>query len=48
MDAVIEAFGELTVASVIVCAAAIIYMKKLYNKWKKEVIEQHDTEKEPR
>ena len=46
MDAVIEAFGELTVASVIVCAAAIIYMKKLYNKWKKEVIEQHDTEKE--
>ncbi|MFQ7264242.1 MAG: hypothetical protein ACLRO4_07470 [Lachnospiraceae bacterium] len=46
MDAVIEAFGELTVASVIVCAAAIIYMRKLYNKWKKEVIEQHDTEKE--
>ena len=46
MDAVIEVFGELTVASVIVCAAAIIYMKKLYNKWKKEVIEQHDTERE--
>lgn len=46
MDAVIEVFGELTVASVIVCGAAIIYMKKLYNKWKNEVIEQHDTEKE--
>lgn len=46
MDAVIEAFGELTVASVIVCAAAILYMRKLYKKWKKEVIEQHDSEKE--
>ena len=29
-----------------VIEAAIIYMKKLYNKWKKEVIEQHDTERE--
>lgn len=46
MDAVIEAFGELTVASVVVCIAAILYMRRLYKKWKKEVIEQHDAEKD--
>ena len=46
MDAVIEVFGEITVASVVFCAAAILYMRKLYTKWKKEVIAQHDTEKE--
>lgn len=44
MEAVIEAFGELTVASVVLCAAAMIYMRRLYKKWKKEVIAQHDTE----
>lgn len=46
MDAVIEVFGELTVASVVVCGAAILYMRRLYKKWKKEVIERHDAEKE--
>lgn len=46
MDAIIEAFGELTVASIVVCAAAILYMRKLYMKWKKEVVEQHDAEKD--
>lgn len=46
MDAVIEAFGDLTVAGVAVCVAAIIYMRRLYSKWKKEVIAQHDAEKD--
>lgn len=46
MEEFIKTFGDVTIGTVVVFVVAVLFAWRIYKKWKKTLIEQHEREKE--
>lgn len=46
MEEFIKTFGDVTIGTVVVFVIAVLFAWRIYKKWKKTLIEQHEREKE--